>query len=450
MSYLDIAVSIESKSCTLLVGTGFSMYMTDGAAPSWIDLLTDCAIRLDDNMKTHNDLFRDDGNGRMVNKFELTICAQILELEFSRKGKNIREEIADIITTRINRGTINNDHLILAHHFFSENHSINVVTTNYDTLFSDYILPDNNRIFAEGVPVGRDNSGMNIYHVHGSVINPSSIVLTMDDYFRFQHKDNYFSRKLFTLLQESTVVILGYSLGDFNLNRILNEAKNTRQGGRKKNDIYYVTRGKVDQIQQSYYLNTYGINVIEETDLSRFFYEVSEKKEAAEKTVEAQRNLKTAILNSQIAQDDLKSRQSFDNILSSLINMGIKLDTPRAFDFLRIVYSEKCELTRENHAWDQYVHFAHWLIDLAAEIPLRKTVFQDEFLQHVSYSFRKMSRELYIGYSWQSFAAWESRWTDMILDNRELIIALIEAERFIPGINGVNDLKVKHDVTRNI
>lgn len=449
MSYLDIAIALENKSLTLLVGTGFSMYMTDDSAPSWVSLLVECSHRLEDDLRTYNELFViDTSTGRIRGKFELTICAQILEREFYRRGKNIREEIAIIIAEKVNRSTINTDHLLFIREFFSQNSSINVVTTNYDTLFSDYILPENNRIFAEGVPVGRDNSGLNIYHVHGSIINPASIVLTMDDYFRFQYRDSYFSRKLYTLLQETTVVILGYSLGDFNLNQILNEAKNTKVKGRKKNDIYYLTRDEIDHTIQSYYLDTYGIEVIRESDLTRFFYEISENIDTAKKVVEAQRNIKTAILNNEVGKEDLRSRQSFDNIINCLVNMGMHLSSPRSLDFLRLVFSQKWELTQERNAWDQYVHFANWLIDLASEIPLRTTSFKDEFLRCVYNSFRKMSRELYLGYSWQAFTAWDSRWSEMLFDNRELIIELIDNEYF-ERINCVGDLRIRHDQSKN-
>lgn len=445
---MDIAIALENKSLTLLVGTGFSMYMTDDSAPSWVSLLVECSHRLEDELKTFNELFvTDEQSGRIRGKFELTICAQILEREFFRRGRSIREEIASIIAQRVNIGTINNDHLLFIRDFFSQNSSINVVTTNYDTLFSDYILPENNRIFAEGVPVGRDNSGLNIYHVHGSIVNPASIVLTMDDYFRFQYRDSYFSRKLYTLLQETTVVILGYSLGDFNLNQILNEAKNTKVKGRKKNDIYYLTRDQIDHAIQSYYLDTYGIEVIQESDLTGFFYEISENLETANNVVEAQRNIKTAILNSEVVKEDLRSRQSFDSIINCLVNMGMHLSSPRSLEFLQMVFLHKWELTQERNAWEQYVHFSNWLIDLASEVPLRNTSFKDEFLRHVYNSLRKMSRELYLGYSWQAFTAWDSRWSEMLIDNRELIIEFIE-QKYFERINCIGDIKIRHDQSK--
>src|SRR5699024_4204935 len=104
---------------------------------------------------------------------------------------------------------------------------------------------------------GRANSGINIYHVHGSIEQPESIVLTIDDYFNFQHKENYFSKKLYTLLQETTVAVIGYSRSDFNLNKVFNEVRNTRTESLRKTDIYYITRTSIDQILKRYYFTSY-------------------------------------------------------------------------------------------------------------------------------------------------------------------------------------------------
>lgn len=448
MSYLDIAIALENKSLTLLVGTGFSMYMTDDIAPNWISLLVECSKSLDDELKTFNNLFAKDAlTGKIYEKFELTICAQILEREFSRRGRNIREEIAGIIEEKINADTINPEHLRIVQEFFSQNPSVNVVTTNYDSLFSEYILPKNNRIFVEGVPVGRDNSGLNIYHVHGSIINPDSIVLTIDDYFKFQYRDSYFSRKLYTLLQETTVVILGYSLGDFNLNQILNEAKNTRMKGRKKNDIYYVAREEIDHTIQSYYLDTYGIEVICEANLTDFFNKISENVESAKEIIEEERNTRSYIINDEIDKLELRTRQSFDIIINSLVNLGIQLNSSRALELLHTVFLNKWKLTQERNAWGQYVHFANWLIDLASEVEIRKTSFKDQFLEHVNKSLRNMSRDSYLGFSWQAYTVWHSRWPEMLPDNREMIIEFINQNTF-DSKNCVGDLKIRHEYTK--
>jgi hypothetical protein len=146
-----------------------------------------------------------------------------------------------------------------------------------DSILSDYVIPKKRRVVIEGSPIARANGEVRIYHIHGSIKKPESIVLTINDYFNFQHKENYFSRKLYTLLQETQIVILGYSLSDFNLNKILNEAKNTQTKALMHSNIYYISRDKVDNILKRYYLCSYGVDIVEDCSITDFVKKVSDK-----------------------------------------------------------------------------------------------------------------------------------------------------------------------------
>jgi len=211
--YLNIATSLTSNSFTLFVGTGFSKYMTNGLAPSWLELLVECTLRIDNDDKLKNQLFNTDSSGIVKEaKYDLTICAQMLELAYKKKRHGIKDTISDIIREKINQSTIDIQKLENVKDFFSKHPNINIITTNYDTLFSDYIVPLTSRIIIEGSTIPQINTGQNIYHIHGCINKPESIILTINDYYNFQNNNNYFSRKFFTLLQETTVGILGYSL----------------------------------------------------------------------------------------------------------------------------------------------------------------------------------------------------------------------------------------------
>jgi len=269
--FLDIATALHTNSLTLFVGTGFSKFLTDGKAPSWLELLVECTKEIDKDDRLLNQLFNLDSSGIVKEaKFELTVCAQILEIEFRKAKKDIKDSVARIITESINDKTIDKSSLEEFQEFFSKHPNINIVTTNYDTLFSDYIIPSTSRVIIEGSTIPRLNSGQNIYHIHGCITKPSSIVLTLNDYYNFQNSNNYFSRKFYTLLQETTVAILGYSLGDFNLNTILSEVKNTRTESFRKTDIYYINRSSVSEVISRFYSTTYGISVIENKPINNF------------------------------------------------------------------------------------------------------------------------------------------------------------------------------------
>ncbi len=62
-----------------------------------------------------------------------------------------------------------------------------------------------------------------IFHIHGDVSNPSTIVLTALDYDEWADKKKYVSAKLLTYFAEHPVFIFGYGLGDANVKAILRD-----------------------------------------------------------------------------------------------------------------------------------------------------------------------------------------------------------------------------------
>lgn len=327
--FLELAVSLASKSLTLFVGTGLSKYLTDNKAPSWLELLIDLTTRIDDKKASlTNKLFNTEADGRQSSKYDLYVCAQILELEYQKRNTNIREAVVAVLEERINSKTINPKKVSPLGKFFEAHPEVNLVTTNYDTLLSDHVLAGRfNRVFVEGSTVPKANIGTNIFHLHGCISDPQSIVLTINDYFKFQHRDTYLSRKFFTLLQETTVVILGYSLGDFNLNSIFNEAQVSRAVSLRKSDIYLVLRESVDRTITDFYGYTYGVRVVAPHEIDEVFSNISDSLATAEKLIEQVENLDRVLQGSARWTDEyLKLPDSFQRILLQASSIGVPVD----------------------------------------------------------------------------------------------------------------------------
>lgn len=96
-----------------------------------------------------------------------------------------------------------------------------VITTNYDKLV-DQIFPE------FPVYVGQQQLLLSdaqfvaeTYKIHGSVDDPSSLILTQNDYDQFEKRDKYLAAKLLTIFAEHPVLFLGYSIEDENILRIL-------------------------------------------------------------------------------------------------------------------------------------------------------------------------------------------------------------------------------------
>jgi hypothetical protein len=373
-------------------------------------------------------LFNVDAYGNVRDaKYELTICAQILEIEYKKRKKDLKVQVAKIIKEAVNDLTIDKDNLDELKEFFKMHQNINIITTNYDTLFSDHIISGTSRVIIEGSVMPRLNSGQNIYHIHGCTIKPESIVLTLNDYYNFQNLNNYFSRKFYTLLQETTVAIIGYSLGDFNLNTILSEVKNSKKESFRKTDIYYINKGEIPEVISKFYSLTYGIRTIQNKKIDQFFSSIETKYKEAKELIESIEVLREVISGTKIYTDDfLKLRVSLPTILMQAATIGIDTTDTGFLKTLLDILEKKREFTYESNAWVQYEHLADWLIEVASVVLIKSTMIEAGFCELVKYSFKKSSRKLYKGYSWYAWKEWNARWHEMKLENQIMLQELIE------------------------
>lgn len=96
-----------------------------------------------------------------------------------------------------------------------------VITTNWD-LFLEQLFPEyelyigqQELLFSNPQEIGE------IYKIHGCSSEPSSLILTNEDYDEFNEKNTYLAAKLITLFVEHPIVFLGYSISDENISSLL-------------------------------------------------------------------------------------------------------------------------------------------------------------------------------------------------------------------------------------
>jgi len=97
-----------------------------------------------------------------------------------------------------------------------------VITTNYDLLL-EKLFDGYEAISGQTILKYNTNSFGEIFHIHGDVGSPRSIVLTENDYNDWEVKKKYISAKLLTYFAEHPVFIFGYAVGDANVKSILKD-----------------------------------------------------------------------------------------------------------------------------------------------------------------------------------------------------------------------------------
>jgi hypothetical protein len=254
------------------------------------------------------------------------------------------------------------------------------------------------------------------------------MVVTSDDYFKFLNIDSYFSKKLSTILHESTVVILGYSLGDTNLKSILSDYKGFSRSNVLGNTIFLVSRDPVHQYLKDYYAHSFGIRVLDGLDIQRFFRSIGAEMPSAEKSAATSRDSIGNVLfhNYKYTDRYLQVETSFFEIVASISAVGLNINSPDVVKLIGHVIERKTEFTNQYNAWDQYTHLAKWLLHLVCILELTGTPIQATVLAAVLRSMETMRSTKVIGYSWYAYEAWSSGWSNVIPSNRVMIRKFVE------------------------
>lgn len=92
-----------------------------------------------------------------------------------------------------------------------------IVTTNYDTFVEDHL--GFNPLLGNDILLS--NPYQSVYKIHGSVTDPSNMVLTKEDYDLFNHRYELIQAQLISLFIHNPIVFLGYSINDANIQKLL-------------------------------------------------------------------------------------------------------------------------------------------------------------------------------------------------------------------------------------
>lgn len=163
-----------------------------------------------------------------------------------------------------------------------------IITTNYDN-FLEVLFKGYESIVGEKVIRYNLNMVGEIFKIHGSTDDPSTLVLTHDDYENYREKKKYISAKLLTYLAEHPVFILGYGFGDPNVTSIIEDVGEIIGGDDRfiKNIFYVQWNGNVyDQssFREEYVVGAgakqYRVRAIESNEFSWIYTAISQERQS--------------------------------------------------------------------------------------------------------------------------------------------------------------------------
>lgn len=223
----------------LFIGTGISKRYLNKAY-SWDELLESVAVQLYGSDEEYIDIKSEtkDKDG----KFQYCRIASVLEEDFNemlkrpenREGrfkeindvyyKVMREHEKDISRFKIYLSQLLQDTSIkenavdeLRYFQSIKKHVGSIITTNYDTFIEDNLMF--NPLI--GNEIIQSNPYGSVYKIHGCVSCPEQIIITADDYKRFEIKYDLIRAQLISLFIHNPIIFIGYSIEDENIKSIL-------------------------------------------------------------------------------------------------------------------------------------------------------------------------------------------------------------------------------------
>jgi hypothetical protein len=247
---------LSARRCIIFLGAGASAgcVPTHGSKrpPKWGDLLTNLIAKI----RNHDDEKR--LATKLIAEFKYLDAAEVILSSLNRADyvdamRNIFEQ-PRYQPSDIHQAVLKIDPKI-------------VITTNYDTVYDLYcrqgIARDGYNIFkyTDSHLVSQLRSPIRcVIKAHGCITDPDTMVLTRSEYFNARQKSPHFFKVLDALFLTHTILFVGYSLTDPDIQITLENANITAPSSHRH---YFVTESGAAPALKRAWEKTYNVEVLE-------------------------------------------------------------------------------------------------------------------------------------------------------------------------------------------
>lgn len=253
----------------LFVGSGFTKAIISDSyeyqAYSWYELLEKCC----ETLNVDKQILKKKGSYSEIASY---ICKQYSineNKEYEEGILALKSTIADL--TNIYPA----DDTVERYQGYLSTININwVVTTNYDTILEHIFI-------GKSLPLGPEERFIKIsdlipiYHIHGIRTSPDNIIITNEDYVSLFRPNDYRQSRLPFLIKESTVLMIGYGLGDINVITALDWSRNVYTNVCKNYESEIIQLLYKENPKDKPYRDSSGVLIVEIEDIEIFFQELN-------------------------------------------------------------------------------------------------------------------------------------------------------------------------------
>lgn len=380
----------------LFIGAGMSMAILNDdwneVALSWKQLIYKCAEEFDINLKED---IKTEGLSYPEIASEIAKLISTKEsLDYKIAVKKLKEKISSLTSWYPERQQREIYGKIL-----QDIDPDWIITTNYDLLIECLLTGKCLSLGPNDQLISPQNL-IPIYHLHGIRTNPSSIIISQEDYISLFRPNQYRQQKLSLSIKESTTLIIGYGLGDVNVLTAVDWAKNVYSNQRINYPHEIIQLLFTNSPNADPYRDKNDILIIEFNDLKTILTEIS-KLVLEDKILEKENDKKLHELNAIFENPEHENVKNFiddeefrKSIIYEIAINDIKLISGFLELFSRAI-DETWERAKPSGAFFAYNENLKILLDIIENIELAKL--PPALLESIAYNLDHVA--LYVGTS---------------------------------------------------